>query len=113
MKCLWIRGRTCLFRRGTKLLLAGRTWTALLHNALLKLCDCLQDTGAHVAPKNVSSFGKCNLRSEGVFLQKAFMRHVMKHLAGPVTVNWKYGVKTHIPRQLGVRSGWHEELVMA
>ena len=40
-----------------ELLLACRFWLALLHNALLELCNCLQDTGVCVTTKIISSFG--------------------------------------------------------
>ena len=35
-----------------ELLLACRIWLALLHNALLKLCNCLQDTSVCVLTEN-------------------------------------------------------------
>lgn len=35
-----------------ELLFACRVWLALLHNALFKLCNCLQDTGVCVMTKS-------------------------------------------------------------
>ena len=47
-----------------KLLLACRIWLALLHNALLKLGNCLQDTAVCVISKHHQALADADCAAE-------------------------------------------------